>query len=50
MAKRLRRDTESSSSVKAKFNLEEPKKASFIFIGGVPHRMKNGKLTPLTKI
>lgn len=50
MANRLRRGTESISSVKSKFNLEEQKKMSFVYIDGIPHKMKNGILTPLTKV
>jgi hypothetical protein len=44
------RRTESKKSVFEKFSLETTKSASFIYKDGIPHRMKNGVLTPLTKV
>lgn len=52
MANRLRRSTEKRSSVISKLNLEKPiglVQPKFIYIDGVPHKMKDGKLVPLTK-
>jgi len=39
----------STKSVTSKFNLKEPKLAhgSFVMVGGVPHKMKDGNLVPL---
>lgn len=52
MANRLRRTTEKRSSVISKFNLIQPiglTKAKFTYVDGIPHKMKDGKLVPLTK-
>lgn len=50
MANRLRRTTETKESVVVKFNLEVSKPASFIYLNGIPHRVKKGVLTPLTRV
>jgi hypothetical protein len=44
------RKVESRKSVFEKFNLETTKKANFFYKDGVPHRMKNGIMTPLTRV
>lgn len=44
------RKVESKKSVFDKFNLESPKSAKFFYKDGIPHKMKNGVMTPLTKV
>ena len=45
----LRRTKEKKSDVISKFNLSTPKKVNIVVVDGIPHKIKNGVLTPLTK-
>lgn len=49
----LRRTKEKKADVVSKFNLSTKnsttKKVNIVVVDGVPHKIKNGVLTPLTK-
>lgn len=50
----LRRTKEKKSDVISKFNLSTTKnsttkKVNIVVVDGIPHKIKNGVLTPLTK-
>lgn len=45
----LRRTKEKKADVVSKFNLTTAKKISIVVVDGIPHKIKNGVLTPLTK-
>lgn len=54
MANSIRRSTEKKSTVISRLNLVvtpvKPKSIGFVYVDGVPHKMKDGKLVPLTKV
>jgi hypothetical protein len=50
----LRRSTEKKSTVISRLNLVTPtvkaKTTTFVYVDGVPHKLKNGVLVPLIRV